>query len=265
MGGTIALTKTNYKEGVLLVATGNKYCQEAIQSVQKIRPYLNGRPLTIVTDEPTERLKDLFDQVRIHPDIQYTYRDKIPPLLNLPYERTLFLDTDLELIEQIDDLFRMLETFDIIGCHAPVRWCQWNDPNVPEGFCEINSGVLGFRRSRRTHALIRRWLTTYDIAGVPFDQASLRAAMWWTSKHKGLRSWILPPEYNLRTPKPWLVGPGLKVKIIHGRVKDEVITPLKIYLNENVDSFRCSSAFPTGQNQQIKEQERPLEQKHNFN
>ena len=37
-------------EGVLQVATGDKYIEEAIQSVPRIRPYLNGRPITLVTD-----------------------------------------------------------------------------------------------------------------------------------------------------------------------------------------------------------------------
>ena len=39
--------------------------------------------------------------VEIHPQPQNNYRDKILPLLRLPYKRTLFLDTDLELLSYI--------------------------------------------------------------------------------------------------------------------------------------------------------------------
>ena len=77
----------------------------AIASVERIRPYLNGRPITLVTDEPEKVPQVLFDQVIAHKQPQKSYRDKIMPLLNLPYKRTLFLDTDLELLSPIDDIF----------------------------------------------------------------------------------------------------------------------------------------------------------------
>ena len=239
------------KEGILIIATGEKYRKEAIKNVQLIRPKLNGRPITLVTDEPHKIPPNLFEKIKKHPDISYSYRDKIPPLMELPYARTIFLDTDLELLQPIDDLFQILRALDVIGCHAPVRWCQWRDPIVPEGFCELNSGVLGLRRSSRVRALIKRWLHVYDLAGVPFDQASLRSALWWASNHRRVRSWILPPEYNLRTPKPWLAGAGMSVKILHGRIKEEIRESLKNYLNSNTKEFRSSSSFPTELNQQV--------------
>ena len=239
------------KEGVLQVATGERHRDEAIASVERIRPYLNGRPITLVTDEPEKVPQVLFDQVIAHKHPQKSYRDKIMPLLNLPYKRTLFLDTDLELLSPIDDIFQILKSVDLVGCHAPVRWCDWQSPDVPEGFCEINSGVLGVRRCPRQRALIRHWLKLYDKVGIAFDQASLRAAIWWATNARGLRTWVLPSEYNLRTPKPWLTGSGMAVKIVHGRVPEEQRQNLHHYLNDNIQQFRCSSVFPTGQNQQI--------------
>ncbi len=241
----------NHEEGILLIGTGEKYRSEAITCAPLLRPFINGRPIVLVTDKPNSVPLNIFDQVLQHPYPQKSYRDKIEPLIQLPFKYTLFLDTDLELIQPIDDIFAILHQLDFVGCHAPVRWCQWKDPSVPEGFCEINSGVLGLRRSRRVKALIKRWLVTYDLAEVSFDQASLRSALWWASKKLNLRSWVLPPEYNLRTPKPWLVGPGICVKIIHGRVDSELKEPLKQYLNNDINTFRSSSSFPTGQNQAI--------------
>ena len=131
-----------------------------------------------------------------------------------------------------------------------MRWCDWKSPEVPEGFCELNSGVLGIRRSTRHRSLIRYWLKLYDSVGIQFDQATLRAALWWATSQKGLRIWVLPPEYNLRTPKPWLTGSSMAVKIVHGRVSEEKRELLHRYLNDNINQFR-SSSFPTGQNQQI--------------
>jgi len=246
------MSRHSQSEGVLMVATGPRHRQEAIQAVARVRPQLGQRPIALATDAPEQIPAGLFDQLLPHPKAVGSFRDKIPPLLRLPYDRTLFLDTDLELLEPIDDLFVLLKQIDVVGCHAPVRWCQWRDPSVPEGFCELNSGVLGFQRSRRQRALVRRWLELYDRVGVSFDQASLRSALWWASCHRGLRCWVLPAEYNLRTPKPWLTGAGMGVKIVHGRLPEELRRPLMQYLNGDIDQFRSSSAFPTGQNQAIR-------------
>ena len=67
---------------------------------------------------------------------------------------------------------------------------------------ELNSGVLGIRRCSVQRALIKYWLKLYDAVDVQFDQATLRAALWWAVSKRGLRTWVLPSEYNLRTPKP---------------------------------------------------------------
>ena len=52
-------------------------------------------------------------------------------------------------------------------------------------------------------------------------------------------------------PKPWLTGAGIPVKIIHGRLPEEQRKHLRQYLNDHIQYFRGSSAFPTLQNQQI--------------
>ena len=239
------------KEGILLVATGDQYRDEAISSVHRIRPFLNGRPITLVTDEPERIPSAIFDSVIQHSQPQKSYRDKILPLLHPPYKRTLFLDTDLELLSPIDDIFKLLSSVDLVGCHAPVRWCDWNSSEIPEGFSELNSGVLGISCSTRQRAFVRQWLKLYDSIGIEFDQASLRAALWWATCNRGIRTWVLPSEYNLRTPKPWLTGTGMKVKIVHGRISDDKRKSLHEYLNDNIDVFRSSSAFSTGQNQEI--------------
>lgn len=245
-------------EGVLLVATGKRHQAEALAAVPRIRPQLGGRPLWLATDQPAAVPPGLFDVVLSHPDPRATYRDKIPPLLDLPFRRTLFLDTDVALLQPLDDLFELLKSVHVVGCHAPVRWCQWRDPMVPEGFCELNSGVLGLRRCRQVRWAMRRWLRTYDRAGVPFDQASLRSSLWQGCR-RGLRLWVLPPEYNLRTTKPWIAGKGMAVKVVHGRIPEEMRLPLADYLNADVGYFRGSSGFGTCQNEVVRQPDNRLE------
>ena len=130
------------REGVLQVATGNRHRDEAIASVQRIRPYLNGRPITLVTDNPDLVPPGLFDRIVLHRQSQQGYRDKIFPLLHLPYKRTLFLDTDLELSSSIEDISPSEKPILLLSCSCSM--VRLNSPEVPEGFCELNSGVWCF-------------------------------------------------------------------------------------------------------------------------
>ena len=60
--------------------------------------------LKYISNEYLESFQKFLNK---HPDHCKSYRDKIPPLINLPYKRTLFLDTDLELIQPVNDVFKM--------------------------------------------------------------------------------------------------------------------------------------------------------------
>ena len=65
------------KEGVLQVATGVQHQNEAIASAEQIRPYLNGRPITLVTDNPERIPPNLYDQILMHSQPRSSCRDKI--------------------------------------------------------------------------------------------------------------------------------------------------------------------------------------------
>ena len=60
--------KWAHREGVLQVATGKKHQEEAICCVQRIRPYLNNKPVTLVTDNPENIPSGSFDNIVIHPE-----------------------------------------------------------------------------------------------------------------------------------------------------------------------------------------------------
>ena len=62
------------------------------------------------------------------------------------------------------------------------------------------------------------------------------------TRHRGLRTWVLPPEY-IPERQNLLTGAGMAVKIVHGRVPEEKRKNLHRYLNDNIKSFRSSSVF----------------------
>lgn len=238
-------------EGVLFVATGDRYIEEAAESANASRPLLGGRPIAISTDDPV--LADrtsAFDRVLVHPEPRRDFRDKIQPLCDPPFDRTLYLDSDARVVarssQTVDDLYRLLEHHDLAAAHAPVRRPpSWWDHEVPAHWPEFNTGVILVTR-RGAEIAIRDWRRRFDDAferhGETWDQATFRSAVWHAAG-AGLPIAVLPPEANLRTTKPWIAGKGLSVSILHGRVPAEERDELIRFLNEDIDRFRTNAEW----------------------
>ena len=228
--------------GIVYVATGAPFLDEAIVSARASRLHASATPIAVYTDCPDEATSaGCFEHVLEHPDPRRCYRDKIPVLLELPFACTLFLDTDARLTADCDGLFALSERFDLAAAHAPVRRPRgWSAPEVPAVFPELNSGVLLLRRSDLQRTLVERWLTLYDEVGQEADQASLRVAVWETLLD-GLQLYVLPPEANLRPVMPWVTGRELPVMVLHGRFAEDETERLVRYLNDNVGQFRSGA------------------------
>ena len=230
-------------EGLLYIATGDDYVNEAINNMQRSRPFIGSRKSCIVTDRPSPLLYTVFDIVKKHPFPTFSYEDKILPLLDLPFKRTLFLDTDACLISPIDDLFKYSCSFSVAAVTAPVRHPPgWTDPNPPLTFPEYNTGVLFLQRSYHVHRLILNWLKLYRMLyiehGQLWDQASFRSCLWKKLQNPFFNLCTLPAEVNLRTTKPWIAGRGMPVYVVHGRYPESEHSELTHYLNCDIDRFR---------------------------
>ena len=239
----------NSSEGILFIATGDLHRREALESASISRHWSGGRPIFLITDSLLEaRAAGVFDKVLLHPQPVQGYRDKIVALQDLPFQQTLFLDSDARLTASVEPLFQAKGNADLAAVQAPVRLPEgWRDPDVPDLFSEINSGVLLWRRSRKQRALVCEWLLLYDqlqtTTGQAWDQASLRSVLWEFIQNRGFRFLTLPAEANFRTTKPWVAGRGLPVHVLHGRVPADEYEALLSYLNSNVDRFRTWSEW----------------------
>ena len=235
--------------GILYVATGSSCLDEAISNAKETRLHSPNIPIAVSTDLVADALSSrVFDITLTHKSPHYSYRDKIIGLLDLPFRHTLFLDSDAFVAHPIDSLFKLSEFSDFAASLAPVRHPPgWNDTDVPLSFPEFNSGVMLFRKSRRQHLLVKRWLDQYDHLnhhfGQQWDQASLRSVVWKLISKSRLVTTTLSPEFNLRTPKPWVVGRGMPVFIVHGRFDRSEISSLLHYLNHDYDRFRSSAEW----------------------
>lgn len=146
------------------------------------------------------------------------------------YESFIFLDSDTFLTEPIYDVFDILTKYDIVSTHAPARQTtdMPSEPKVPEGYCEMNTGVLGYRNGAIVRTLFDAWLENYykllPTSG-DNDQSALRLTMFEQSTH----AWIMPQEYNCR----WHLGGFASgtVKVLHARSRD--ITKVAEEINRN--------------------------------
>jgi len=228
--------------GVIYVAYGNRYLAEAIhsrQSLRRVHPELPAHLVTSAADLESRgtELRTLFDSLSVHPDIRRTFRDKIVGMQQSPFTRSLYLDSDTELLERIDDMFDILGKFDFAYCRDSIRYAM-PAPQVPPIFSEPNGGVLAYRKCPAIDQLLSRWLQLNDEQEVEYkrlhgsnavyvDQGSLRMALYESDAPQ----YVFGEEYNLRVYALWFAG--ARVRILHAR--EPQLSKYRHRINQNED------------------------------
>lgn len=208
--------------GIVYCAQGQSYLAEALTSTRSSLRH-NAVPHLIFTDgEAPEPIAGLA--LRNQPPSGNPFADKISAMIEAPFERVLYLDTDTYVAADVTGIFDLLDRFDVAIAHAP-GYLGCDDPEVPPAFYEFNSGVVAYRRTPDVLQLLADWRATYlawfDDPPFPYagrglskDQPALRRVLW----RSRVALYVIGPEFNYRTVFPGrLVGP---VKIIHGRAED---------------------------------------------
>ena len=195
---------TNLNFGILYIATGQKYVDEAVQSAKYARQIMPETSIAIFLDDQSHIRDHIFDRVNQIDNPQFSFIDKVTFLQESPFENTLFLDTDTLVIEPIYELGNLLNQFDLACAHAPVR-TTYNIPVCSSEFPELNTGVILYKRSDIVIELFQSWLKIYQEQlqsdrHPRHDQAAFREALFKSPAN----CYILPPEYNLRTMMPSL-------------------------------------------------------------
>jgi Nucleotide-diphospho-sugar transferase len=214
--------------GVIYVATGKPYIQEASISADSLKKKMPNLNTTIFSDEAlTDKC---FDNCVVIESTGNGYLDKIVGMLKSPYTDTLFLDSDTFICDDFSELFTLLDKYDIGAIHAEHRAGKnqlgdsysYQDLQDEDGkfiFPIYNTGVILYRQSPQVSQFFNEWISLADRQmkekGLYFgDQPAFHALL-----HKSnLREVILTPEYNCRFIFPVCVS-GI-VKILHGRHPD---------------------------------------------
>jgi hypothetical protein len=222
--------------GFVYVASRPSYVEEAARSWATVHRHHPDAEAVVTTDCPdlaTQLLPGVT--VRVLQNPQRHHADKILPLADSPFERTIFLDTDVLLAAPLDDLFLMLERYDLLVARDP--WGH-HVPGMPATVRQYNTGLLGYRTTAPVQAFFRDWAADYDRlfserGRVPgLDQYSFQRRLHATS----LRWYLLSAEYNFRTIAPGFLRYGERVMALHGRQED--LPRIGTRLNRHADRFR---------------------------
>lgn len=209
--------------GVVYAATGERCRREAIRSATSLKRHNPSLPVTLFSDAVLD--EPCFDEVRQLEECSFSYIDKIAPLADSPYERTLFLDSDTFICDNVGELFPLLDRFQLAAAHDTWRLGEAID-DCPASFFEFNTGVLLYRNEPAVRQLIEDWKATYlnQLAKGKDcnDQSSFRSVIYQSE----LDLYVLGAEYNFTTWCPGFAGARARVKILHGKNPnlDEIAT-----------------------------------------
>jgi len=197
-------------QGLLYLAKGERFITEAERSARQATTVMPECPIAVVADRELDA--DCFDRVIVD-ESPFQKRDKPWALRQTPYDQTIYLDTDTYLHDRIDELFEILNAFQLglqrnrDQAHVPA------DSPLPDAFPEFNSGVIAYRSTEGVLDMLENW-ERRCCASDEFDQRSLRPALY----HSDVRFTPIPNRYNCQYHWDNIVeGP---VKVFHGPLVD---------------------------------------------
>jgi hypothetical protein len=205
----------NLNKGAIYVAYGEEYFREAINSARSLK-VKNNIPCICYCDNQYADT-DVFDEVVIFENKLERRNHKIQAILDSPFERTLYIDTDTFVCGDLLPAFDILDRFDIAIAHAAVHFGQSPSSStedtrkIPKALIEFNGGVLFYKKNDVAKSVFQNWMERYNTTSKKLDQPTLREAIYFSDA----RIYVLPPEYNLTFAGPvFLEGSAI---ILHGR------------------------------------------------
>jgi len=185
--------------GVVFITAGVTYTRDACDAARSVRDTNPTLQIDLFCDVPSSVPDGVFDQIHL---IERPHRrSKVDCLPLSRFERTLYLDSDIRVVNDLISMFGLLDRFDFAAAHAHARNrsqtnAVWRH-EIPDAFPQLNGGVLLFRKCDKVHQLLKDWAQSFSDAGFAKDQVTLRELVWLSD----LRLFILTPEYNIRYPK----------------------------------------------------------------
>jgi hypothetical protein len=204
--------------GVLYLASGRKYIEDAVSSAKSLKRYNPHIPVILYTDE--DICLDIFDRIIPLDSPINEMGDSILSGKHLPFNKNLYIDVDTHICGDISGIFELLNKYELAV--APnASGLQWNsdiydDNNIslPHTFPEFNTGVIGYTDCNSVVQFFDDWKTQYnvqnqDMVNYKTNQPSFRTALF----NSDINYTTLLPEYNFQINRHAYARSN--VKILH--------------------------------------------------
>jgi hypothetical protein len=246
------------KKGILYIAIGEDFVDEAKTSVGSVRRHMGDIPIAIVTDSTDYNLEPFDHHILIDNTEQIETKDRIwlwdttiKPEYS-PFEKTLYLDTDTYLCDDVSEMFGLLDQYDLAIARTPE---QDTVSTLPEPWHHYNTGVVAYRDSEAANRLFNKWSRIFQhrekTQDDPIDQPSFAEALYLTD----IRWFTLPQRYNIRYSERGRSGfIADDPKIVHGRGEDAQVVADELKKVNGARTYRpkiSSPGVPTPQNERI--------------
>jgi alpha-N-acetylglucosamine transferase len=216
-------------KGFLYVAFGKRYLQEVETSARSLKRFTK-LPVCVVTDDAN--FSSVYVDKIILTNTVTDFVSKIIGLAKTPFEQTVFLDSDTFVCAPIDNLFHILELFDMCMCAERANHSYgFIDKNFPLQYenilPEYHTGVIVFKQNEAVKKLMKDWLKLHIDNGFKADMPSFREAFILNAKAVSIAP--LPFEYNYHGTLSFGFAEN-KIHVIHERVGERWNTLTRVML-----------------------------------
>ena len=219
---------------IVFVVGGQSYCEDAVVSAESYKRNNPDIQCIIATDHRGD-VSSVFDYKiqlgsRRYPDMWYLdscrYYNETFDIMKDDYDALCFVDSDTYCDAPLDDMFRLMERFDIALSHAVNRHTTGKVCNIPDAFPEHEIGVMLVQTNEHIRNLFSDWLELYETHPEVYennDQGPLRDALWL---NKLINMYVLPEEFHAR----WGFGVTVvsRVRILHSRSTGDAPTNAQV-------------------------------------
>ena len=219
------IIETSETSGILMFNCGTDMLVRAIVALNTIRKHYDGNITFYVEDPcPTE-----FQQVlrEFNCGIIHLPESKENPLIkkisifaNAPYDKNLFLDLDIVMMDKIDSIFGDLNEVDVVIPHFEEKFTSAVKENLCSGRVKkylsfidkeiiiealnnhpaINTGVIAFRKSEKWESFLTTWIELAkkgSQAKIPIVDESSFQVLYPVIDRWGITLKIISGNYNI--------------------------------------------------------------------
>lgn len=191
--------------GIIYVVVGDrKHTENALISAASVRKQNDRLGMTLFTDRKFEGIDYArFESVVLIERMTYLWGNRMAAMLQSPYDKTLYLDADSYLLDDVEEMFGLLDRFDYAVSHGGNRMKRHEkavsegiiDPAVPYAFAPLGGGTQLIRKNKKTNCFLRELLAESARKTYDDDQALIRKILW--ENRCGMAFYILPMEYRI--------------------------------------------------------------------